>query len=146
MSRPPVFPVEDKIRIVLSVLSGEMTIAEAARRNKVSEQSVSRWKAQFLESGLRPVGTVCLLDGLCLAGDRFQSAARGAPHARAAKRVVLIVPGPSIEPSARPDSRIGGLFGAGSDDRVPGDIRDLVIHDHSWSPVGRERATHLYRI
>lgn len=51
MSRPPVFPVEDKIRIVLSVLSGEMTIAEAARRNKVSEQSVSRWKAQFLDSG-----------------------------------------------------------------------------------------------
>src|SRR5690606_41029624 len=43
--------VEDKIRIVLSVLSGEMTIAEAARRNKVSEQSVSRWKAQFLEGG-----------------------------------------------------------------------------------------------
>jgi transposase len=34
MSRPPVFPAEDKIRIVLSVLSGEMTIAEAARRNK----------------------------------------------------------------------------------------------------------------
>lgn len=51
MSRPPVFPAEDKIRIVLSVLSGEMTIAEVARRNKVSEQSVSRWKAQFLEGG-----------------------------------------------------------------------------------------------
>ncbi|WP_229686956.1 transposase, partial [Longimycelium tulufanense] len=50
-SRPPVFPAEDKIRIVLSVLSGEMTIAEAARRNKVSEQSVSRWKAQFLDGG-----------------------------------------------------------------------------------------------
>jgi transposase len=51
MSRPPMFPAEDKIRIVLSVLSAEMTIAEAARRNKVSEQSVSRWKAQFLEGG-----------------------------------------------------------------------------------------------
>jgi transposase len=51
MSRPPVFPAEDKIRIVLSVLSGEMTIAEAARQNRVSEQSVSRWKAQFLEGG-----------------------------------------------------------------------------------------------
>ncbi|WP_260479347.1 hypothetical protein [Kibdelosporangium aridum] len=38
MSRPPVFPAEDKIRIVLSVLSGEMTIAEAARQNRVSEQ------------------------------------------------------------------------------------------------------------
>jgi transposase len=51
MSRPPVFPAEDKVRIVLSVLSGEMTIAEAARRNKVSEQSIGRWKAQFLEGG-----------------------------------------------------------------------------------------------
>ncbi|WP_241251359.1 hypothetical protein [Candidatus Protofrankia californiensis] len=36
MSRPPVFPAENKIRIVLSVLAGEVTIAEAARRNKVS--------------------------------------------------------------------------------------------------------------
>lgn len=51
MSRPPAMSVEDKQRIVLSVLSGEMTLAEAARRNKVSEQSVSRWKSQFLEAG-----------------------------------------------------------------------------------------------
>lgn len=51
MSRPPVFPVEDKTRIVLSVLAGEMTVAEAARRSKVSETSVAKWKAQFLESG-----------------------------------------------------------------------------------------------
>jgi transposase len=35
-----VFPAEDKIRIVLSVLAGEMTVAEAARRNKVSETSI----------------------------------------------------------------------------------------------------------
>ncbi|MQA08656.1 MAG: helix-turn-helix domain-containing protein [Pseudonocardiaceae bacterium] len=51
MSRPPAVPVEDKQWIVLSVLSGEMTLAEAARRNKVSEQSLSRWKSQFLEAG-----------------------------------------------------------------------------------------------
>jgi transposase len=51
MSRPPQFPVEDKLRIVLSVLAGEMTIAGAARRNKTSETSVSKWKAQFLEAG-----------------------------------------------------------------------------------------------
>ncbi|MBX6389891.1 MAG: helix-turn-helix domain-containing protein [Frankia sp.] len=51
MSRPPVIPVEDKIRIVLSVLAGELTVAEAARRNKVSETSVSKWKQAFLESG-----------------------------------------------------------------------------------------------
>ena len=45
------FPAEDKIRIVLSVLAGEMTIAEAARRNKVSETSIGKWKQQFLEAG-----------------------------------------------------------------------------------------------
>ncbi|MCE7003663.1 hypothetical protein LWC34_12620 [Kibdelosporangium philippinense] len=28
-----------------------MTIAEAARQNRVSEQSVSRWKAQFMAGG-----------------------------------------------------------------------------------------------
>lgn len=30
MSRPPVIPAEKKIRIVLSVLQGEISIAEAA--------------------------------------------------------------------------------------------------------------------
>jgi len=28
-----------------------MTIAEATRRNKASEQSIGRWKSQFLEGG-----------------------------------------------------------------------------------------------
>jgi transposase len=51
MSRPPVFPAEDKIRIVLSLLAGELTMAEAVRRNKVSETSIGRWKQQFLEAG-----------------------------------------------------------------------------------------------
>ncbi|HZO68716.1 MAG TPA: transposase [Kribbellaceae bacterium] len=51
MGRPPVFSTEDKIRIVLSVLADEMTIAEAARRNKVSETSIGKWKQQFLEAG-----------------------------------------------------------------------------------------------
>ncbi len=36
---------------MLSVLAGEMTTAEAARREKVSEQSISRWKAEFGEAG-----------------------------------------------------------------------------------------------
>jgi transposase len=51
MARPPVFPAEEKVRIVLSILAGEVTVAEAARRAKVSEQSVGNWKRQFLESG-----------------------------------------------------------------------------------------------
>lgn len=51
MGRPPVIPVEKKTRIVLSVLAGEVSVAEAARREKISEQSIGRWKAEFLEAG-----------------------------------------------------------------------------------------------
>lgn len=51
MSRPPVIPVDKKTRIVLSILAGEVTVAEAARREKVSEQAIGNWKRQFLEAG-----------------------------------------------------------------------------------------------
>ena len=44
-------PVEKKLRIVLSVLQGEVTVAEAARREKFSEQAIGNWKRQFLEGG-----------------------------------------------------------------------------------------------
>lgn len=33
------------------MLSGEVSIAEAARTEKVSEQSIGRWKAEFIEAG-----------------------------------------------------------------------------------------------
>jgi transposase len=36
MSRAPVFPVEEEVRIVLSILAGEVSVAEAARRAKAS--------------------------------------------------------------------------------------------------------------
>lgn len=51
MGRPPQIPMEKKTRTVLSVLAGEVSIAEAARREKISEQSIGRWKAEFLEAG-----------------------------------------------------------------------------------------------
>jgi transposase len=51
MGRPPVIPPEKKTRIVLAVLAGETSIAEAARKEQVSEQSISRWKAEFVEAG-----------------------------------------------------------------------------------------------
>jgi transposase len=46
----PLIPAERKTRIALSVVAGEMTIAEAARREKVGEQSIGRWKADFPEA------------------------------------------------------------------------------------------------
>ena len=36
---------------MLAILAGEMSIAEAARKEKVSEQSIGRWKAEFIEAG-----------------------------------------------------------------------------------------------
>ena len=51
MSRPPVIPAADKVRIVLSILAGELSCAEAARRTKVSETTIGNWKRQFLEAG-----------------------------------------------------------------------------------------------
>ena len=51
MGRLPVIPVEKKLGIVLSVLPGEMSIAEAARRENISEQSIGRRKADFLQPG-----------------------------------------------------------------------------------------------
>ncbi len=51
MARPTALPVEEKVRIVLAVLAGELTTAQAARQTKVSEQSVSNWKRQFIETG-----------------------------------------------------------------------------------------------
>jgi transposase len=51
MGRPPVISPEKKTRIVLAVLSGETSIADAARKEQVSEQSISRWKADFVEAG-----------------------------------------------------------------------------------------------
>ncbi len=51
MGRPASISVDTKTRIVLSVLAGEASIAELASREKVSEQSIGRWKAELLEAG-----------------------------------------------------------------------------------------------
>jgi transposase len=53
MARPPMFKALEKRRIVLSVLRGECSVAEAARRNKCSETSIAKWREQFVQGGLR---------------------------------------------------------------------------------------------
>ena len=52
MARPPMFSVSEKQRIVLSVLRGEASVAEAARRNKCSETSIAKWRDQFVQAGV----------------------------------------------------------------------------------------------
>lgn len=51
MGRPPKHSVETKLKIVLSVLSGEATQAEAARRHGVSVTSIGKWRDQFVLGG-----------------------------------------------------------------------------------------------
>jgi len=43
--------VQEKTQVVLSVLGGEMTLAEAARRHGVTPQAVGQWRDRFLEAG-----------------------------------------------------------------------------------------------
>jgi transposase len=52
MARPAMFSVQQKQRIVLSVLRGEASVAEAARRNKCSETSIAKWRDQFVQGGI----------------------------------------------------------------------------------------------
>ena len=42
---------EEKLRVVLSVLRGELSVAAAGRRAGVTEQTVHNWKKAFLEGG-----------------------------------------------------------------------------------------------
>lgn len=51
MGKPACIPADKNTRIVLSVFAGEKSIAEAPRREKISEQSSGRWKAESLEAG-----------------------------------------------------------------------------------------------
>lgn len=51
MGRPPVIAPATKARVVLAVLSGEVSVVEAARQEKVSEQSIHRWKADYVAAG-----------------------------------------------------------------------------------------------
>ena len=51
MARPPMFSVQEKQRIVLSVLRGEQSVAEAGRRNKCSETSIAKWRDRFVQAG-----------------------------------------------------------------------------------------------
>lgn len=57
MARPAAVTAEEKVRIVLSILAGEVSVAEAARRAKVSEQSVGNWKRAFLQAGKTGLAT-----------------------------------------------------------------------------------------
>ena len=93
MARPPKHPVDVKLKIVLSVISGESSAAEAARRHGVSETSIANWKNQFLAGGrhglehgdglgrqFASAGGRVQLHARILAYDRCGSVATDRPH------------------------------------------------------------------
>ena len=51
MGRLPKHSVDFKTRVVLGVLRGEMSMAEAARRHGVSETSIGKWRDAFIRAG-----------------------------------------------------------------------------------------------
>ena len=51
MGRKPFKSPDEKLAIVLSVLKGESTQVEVARRLQMSQTTVAKWQKQFLEGG-----------------------------------------------------------------------------------------------
>lgn len=51
MARTSDVSKEKRLQTVMSVLKGELTVAEAGRRVGVAEQTVHNWKRAFLEAG-----------------------------------------------------------------------------------------------
>lgn len=52
MGRKPYKSADEKMQIVLSVLRGEQTQVEVARKLQMSQTTIAKWQKQFLEGGL----------------------------------------------------------------------------------------------
>jgi transposase len=44
-------PVDERLRVALTVICGELTVSEAARRHGVTNQTVANWRNRFVEAG-----------------------------------------------------------------------------------------------
>lgn len=51
LPRPPVLPADQKVAIVLAILAGQTTAAQAARAIGVSGQAIGMWKRRFITAG-----------------------------------------------------------------------------------------------
>jgi len=51
MGRKPLHSPDEKLKVVLTVLRGEMTQVEIARRLELSQTTTSKWLKQFTEGG-----------------------------------------------------------------------------------------------
>jgi len=73
VGRPAKHSVDFKTRVVLGVLRGEMSAAEAARRHGVSETSIGKWKDAFVRAGRE--GLAARVDGR-VSGEQARMAAQ----------------------------------------------------------------------
>jgi transposase len=51
VGRKPFRTADEKLQVVLSVLKGEVTQVEIARRLQMSQTTIAKWQKQFLEGG-----------------------------------------------------------------------------------------------
>jgi transposase len=51
MARPSARSPEQKFRVVLAVVRGEISISAVARREGVSETTIAKWRDRFLDAG-----------------------------------------------------------------------------------------------
>lgn len=51
MSRPASLSADHRARLVLQILEGKTTIVDAARREGIATNTVSRWKSAFIDGG-----------------------------------------------------------------------------------------------
>jgi len=52
VGRKPIYSPEDKMQVVLSVLRGETTQSDIARRLQMSQTTIAKWQKQFLQGGI----------------------------------------------------------------------------------------------
>lgn len=52
MGRPPMYSAEKKFEVVMSILKGEVTQSEIARRMELSQTTISKWLKVFTEAGM----------------------------------------------------------------------------------------------
>jgi transposase len=56
VGRRPYRSADEKLQVVLSVLKGELTQVEAARRLEMSQTTIAKWQKQFLEGARESLG------------------------------------------------------------------------------------------
>ena len=83
------YSAEEKIRIVLDGLRGEVSIAELCRREGIAESLYYSWSKEFLEAGKRR-----------LAGDTARSATTSEVKDRQALELKEVVAEQALEPEA----------------------------------------------